>query len=173
MFGDEISEGCCDKGTSFENDDVSCLPNDKASPKINIVAKWGKKKVHLPDLSETTTIAQVKEILSEKTGVLPKRQKLIGLSLKNKNNRSSVGDDSCLRDVQTKMGSKSKSDKNVVEHSFILMGTPEDKIFVDPGEKIDLPDVVDDFDLDFCAGSTEVSVVTHLGPSLIVQNVLP
>ena len=32
----------------------------------------------------------------------------------------------------------------------------EEKIFVDPSDRDDLPDVVDDFDLDFNAGSSEV-----------------
>ena len=36
------------------------------------------------------------------------------------------------------------------------MGTPEEEIFVDPSEKTDLPDIIDDFDLDFNAGSEEV-----------------
>ena len=35
------------------------------------------------------------------------------------------------------------------------MGTREEHIFVDPNEKDDLPDVIDDFDLDFNAGSAE------------------
>ena len=36
-----------------------------------------------------------------------------------------------------------------------MMGTREEHIFVDPNEKDDLPDVIDDFDLDFNAGSAE------------------
>ena len=35
------------------------------------------------------------------------------------------------------------------------MGTPEEKIFVDPSDRDDLPDVIDDFELDFNAGSEE------------------
>lgn len=35
------------------------------------------------------------------------------------------------------------------------MGTPEEKIFVDPSQKDGLPDIIDDFDLDFNAGSEE------------------
>jgi ubiquitin-like domain-containing CTD phosphatase 1 len=35
------------------------------------------------------------------------------------------------------------------------MGTPEEKIFVDPRHCSDLPDVIDDFDLDFNAGSDQ------------------
>ena len=37
----------------------------------------------------------------------------------------------------------------------LQMGTPEEKIFVDPGDRDDLPDVIDDFDLDFNAGSDQ------------------
>jgi len=129
--------------------------NEEGSPStVNLVAKWGKNKVHLSNLSTTITIGEVKEMLSYKTGVLPKRQKLIGISLRNSSTK--VSDDSCLQDIKTKGGTKNKSNNDMVlEHSFILMGTPEDKIFVDPSEKMDLPEVVDDFDLDFSAGSTE------------------
>jgi len=35
------------------------------------------------------------------------------------------------------------------------MGTPEEEIFVDPSDRDDLPDVIDDFDLDFNAGSDQ------------------
>jgi ubiquitin-like domain-containing CTD phosphatase 1 len=35
------------------------------------------------------------------------------------------------------------------------MGTPEEDIFVDPSERDDLPDVLDDFGLEFNAGSDE------------------
>ena len=52
---------------------------------------------------------------------------------------------------------KKDGNNEKVECQFILMGTPEENIFVDPREKDDLPDVVDDFDSDFNAGSDEVS----------------
>mmetsp|Transcript_2672 Transcript_2672/g.3778 ORF Transcript_2672/g.3778 Transcript_2672/m.3778 type:complete len:272 (+) Transcript_2672:1-816(+) len=38
------------------------------------------------------------------------------------------------------------------------MGTPEEKIFVDPSDRDDLPDVIDDFNFDFNAGSDEWEV---------------
>eukprot|EP00548_Thalassiothrix_antarctica_P007418 CAMPEP_0194140438 /NCGR_PEP_ID=MMETSP0152-20130528/9987_1 /TAXON_ID=1049557 /ORGANISM="Thalassiothrix antarctica, Strain L6-D1" /LENGTH=396 /DNA_ID=CAMNT_0038838685 /DNA_START=26 /DNA_END=1213 /DNA_ORIENTATION=+ len=140
------------------NEATQSEKNEESPPSmtVNLVAKWGKNKVHLSNLSATITIGEVKEMLSNKTGVLPKRQKLIGLSLRNRSTK--LNDDSCLQDIKSKGGTKSKSNNNengVLEHSFILMGTPEDKIFVDPSEKIDLPEVVDDFDLEFSAGSTE------------------
>ena len=45
------------------------------------------------------------------------------------------------------------------------MGTPEEKIFIDPSDRKsqDLPDVIDDFDLDFNAGSDEVSWIYEFG----------
>ena len=43
------------------------------------------------------------------------------------------------------------ADKVVVMHEgrVVQMGTPEEQIFVDPSERDDLPDVIDDFDLDY------------------------
>lgn len=61
-----------------------------------------------------------------------------------------------LSELKIKGSNKAKgNDVKVVEHSFILMGTPEEDIFVDPCDRDDLPEVIDDFDLDFNAGSDE------------------
>ena len=115
-----------------------------------LVAQYGKEKIVLADLpSATTTVGHVKEMLREKTGILPKRQKLIGL----KAAKGAVGDDTPLSELKVK-GNKG----GTVVHQFILMGTPEEQIFVDPSEKEDLPDIIDDFDLDFNAGSEEVGI---------------
>lgn len=119
---------------------------------VTLVAKWGKERITL-DLPPATTIAEVKLMLSEQTRILPKRQKLIGLS----SGSGKVTDDLPLKDLKAK-GSKDNKTTNAI-FSFILMGTPEEHIFVDPHEKDDLPDVIDDFDLDFNAGSHEVSCV--------------
>ena len=129
---------------------------------VSLTAKWGKERIDLNMLSAETTIGKVKEMLTEKTGVLPKRQKLIGLSLKSKTAGAKLMDENVLSDLKVKSGKKNlkssdgHSNNNCVFHQFILMGTPEDKIFIDPNEKDDLPDVIDDFDLDFNAGSDEV-----------------
>ena len=125
---------------------------DSAQTTLTMIAKYGKQKIELPGLSPTSTnLRQVKELLCEKTGILPKRQKLIGL----KGTKGSVvGDDTPLSDLK----SKGNNSGGTVVHQFILMGTPEEKIFVDPSEKAGLPDIIDDFDLDFNAGSDEVSL---------------
>ena len=136
------------------SDTKNSLPLASAAPPatVTMVAKYGKEKIELADLPSTSTdIAGVKELLREKTGILPKRQKLIGLKGRE---GSTVSDATLLSDLKAKT-----SGGNGIIHQFILMGTPEEQIFVDPSDKDDLPDVMDDFDLDFNAGSEEVSIV--------------
>lgn len=109
---------------------------------VTLIAKWGKERIELSALSPQTTIGQVKDLLTERTKVLPKRQKLIGLSTVTK---KKVADDVLLSELKVKGGgsSNNKSDTASVQHSFILMGTAEKDIFVDPSDRSDLPDVVD------------------------------
>lgn len=127
------------------------LPDSVATTTaVTMVAKYGKEKIELPNLSSSMTIGAVKELLREKTGILAKRQKMIGLKAIG----GSVSDETVLSDIKAK-----KAGETV--HQFILMGTPEEHIFVDPGDKDDLPDVIDDFELDFNAGSEEVSGTIH------------
>ncbi len=152
---DKLKDDSCCNVTS-QNDDF----RSSKSTFVSLTAKWGKERIDLNMLPAETTIGQVKEMLTEKTGVLPKRQKLIGLSLKSISGGAKLMDENVLSDLKVKSGKKNlKGDgdsNNCVCHQFILMGTPEDKIFIDPNEKDDLPDVIDDFDLDFNAGSDEV-----------------
>jgi len=121
-----------------------------------LIAKWGKEKIELNELSPSTNIAQVKDMISEKTNVLPKRQKLIGLVTLTK---AKVTDEVLLSELKSKSKAMTKTadDGSIksVKHNFILMGTAEKDIFVDPEDHDNLPDVVDDFDLDFNAGSQE------------------
>jgi ubiquitin-like domain-containing CTD phosphatase 1 len=140
---------------------------------FTLVAKWGKERITLEKLPSSTTIGQVKTMLTKRTGVLPKRQKLIGLSVQG---NSKLSDEVTLSKLKTKgkpqPSAAVSSDttttstkagpavaepalQQVVVHQFILMGSAEQDIFVDPNERDDLPDVVDDFDFDFTAGSEE------------------
>ena len=76
----------------------------QTSATVTMCAKYGKEKIELSNLSPTTTnISHVKEMLYEKTRILPKRQKLIGL--KRKSGRSTVSDDTPISDLKVK-GSK-------------------------------------------------------------------
>jgi hypothetical protein len=138
------------KGGASTNNAIPCT----------LIAKWGKEKIVLEKLTVRDTIATVKDRLTEKTGVLQKRQKLIGLTAVNGGSKA-ISDSTVLGDLKvkpTKKNASSSSPNGVpagddgalgVVHEFILMGTPEEDIFVDPSEKDDLPDVIDDFDLDF------------------------
>lgn len=121
-----------------------------ASKGITLIAKWGKERVVLENLDGETTVGAVKDLLAQRTGVLSKRQKLIGLKTKS----SKLNDGVVLKDLKVKNAKKTETD-GFVSHEFIMMGTKEENIFVDPNEKDDLPEVVDDFDLDFNAGSSE------------------
>jgi Ubiquitin family len=135
--------------------------SDNAEEKmpVMLIAKFGKERITLGELDTTTTIGEVKELLSSKTGILPKRQKLIGLAIRP-GVAKSLTDDVVLGNLKVKPGKKFDTATSAfagIVHQFILMGTPEEQIFVDPRDRDDLPDVIDDFDLDFNAGSNEVS----------------
>jgi ubiquitin-like domain-containing CTD phosphatase 1 len=135
------------------NGSLCSLPDQMEATHISItlVAKFGKERITLLRLASSTTIAQVKYLLHEETRVLPKRQKLVGL-VSNTGGAKGVHDALPLSELKVK-GKSDGSDEIV--HQFILVGTPEEEIFIDPGERDDLPDVVDDFELDFNAGSPE------------------
>jgi ubiquitin-like domain-containing CTD phosphatase 1 len=140
--------------------------DDATHPVYTMVAKWGKERIVVEDLAASTSIGTVKDRLTEKTGVLQIRQKLIGLAAVNGGARA-INDDLTLADLKVKNNNAARNkssagsnagadqDRKVIVHEFLLMGTAEKDIFVDPSERDDLPDVVDDFDLDFNAGSDE------------------
>jgi ubiquitin-like domain-containing CTD phosphatase 1 len=119
----------------------------ETSSKVTLIAKFAKERIALEELDGSTTIGQVKDILWARTKVLPKRQKLVGLVAISGGSKG-VHDDLPLSDLKSKGKAKQ-------QFEFILMGTPEEDIFVDPGDRDDLPEVLDDFDLEFNAGSTE------------------
>ena len=141
--------------TSFERLRKQHIMGDAivANPGVTLIAKWGKERIVLEGLNGETTIENVKELLEDRTGVLAKRQKLIGLTAIG---AGKVTDELMICDLKVKSG-KTQDGFSGVVHSFIMMGSREEHIFVDPSEKDDLPDVIDDFDLDFNAGSSEVS----------------
>jgi ubiquitin-like domain-containing CTD phosphatase 1 len=116
---------------------------------VTLIAKFNKQQIELIDLHPWTTIREVKEMLQEETNILAKRQKLVGLVAKD-GGAKGVVDSLTLDGLLTKNAKTGE-----YKHQFILMGTPEEQIFVDPSQKTDLPDVVDDFELDFSAGSNE------------------
>jgi ubiquitin-like domain-containing CTD phosphatase 1 len=150
-----------------EDNDEEEDEEDDDTAKVTLIAKFGKERICLEHLPEYTTIGQVKQLLRSKTNVLPKRQKLVGLQAAqtNQNGTKGVFDELPLSELKSKgsttivkqPASKSKNATTITTHQFILMGTPEKDIFVDPSERGPdaLPDVIDDFELDFNAGSDE------------------
>jgi ubiquitin-like domain-containing CTD phosphatase 1 len=126
--------------------------------RVTLIAKFGKERITLTGLPPETTISQVKFLLQEKTRILPKRQKLIGLTAQRGGTKG-VHDDLAIHELATKGSSSTQptdgtgSSTVIITHQFLLMGTAEEAIFVDPAARDDLPDVVDDFELDFNAGS--------------------
>ena len=117
---------------------------------ITLIAKFGKERIHLTGLSPDMTIGQVKGELQQHTHILPKRQKLLGLTAQT-GGAKGVHDQLPLSQLKLKNNNATAKQ----QHQFILMGTPEEAIFVDPHQlsSDDLPEVVDDFELDFNAGS--------------------
>ncbi len=48
----------------------------------NVVVKWNGKEYTISDIVDTDTVHDLKCMISKQTGVMPERQKLIGLKLK-------------------------------------------------------------------------------------------
>jgi hypothetical protein len=107
-------------------------------PTVTLVAKYGKEKIELASLPPSTSILEVKELLRQKTGILPMRQKMIGLKVSS--GASSVADETRLGELKVRKGGDSNAS---VVHQFILMGTPEEAIFVDPSDKGEIQLCVD------------------------------
>jgi ubiquitin-like domain-containing CTD phosphatase 1 len=157
------SEAAQHQMLAHQNSSLGSLPEKLEEQCMNdeyytLIAKYGKEKITLVDLSPDTTIAQVKQMLQAHTRILPIRQKLVGL-LAEQGGAKGVHDELPIDRLKVKGGAKAKlkncHGKKVIQHQFILMGTPEEQIFIDPSERDDLPDVLDDFDLDFNAGSDQ------------------
>ena len=120
---------------------------------VTLTVRHNKDRIVLDGLPPATSVLQVKEMIQQQTRILPKRQKLVGLAARA-GGAKGVTDDLPLSELQVKGRQPDAADR-IVAHSCILMGTPEERIFVDPGDRDDLPDVIDDFELDFSAGSDE------------------
>lgn len=47
-----------------------------------LIVKWSGKEYAIDDISSSSTVGDLKTMISEKTKVLPQRQKLLGLKYK-------------------------------------------------------------------------------------------
>lgn len=104
-----------------------------SSDSITMIAKFGKERIVLSCLTPETTIGAVKDMLRSRTGVLPKRQKLIGLTLvRTEGGPTTLTDQVLLSGLKVKKakGKTNGLGESAVVHEFILMGTPEEHIFI-------------------------------------------
>ena len=58
---------------------------------VCVTIKWSGKEYSIDKLLPTDTVGYLKEVIKEKTGVLPERQKLLGLKYKGKKKVSRYG----------------------------------------------------------------------------------
>ncbi|XP_070789920.1 ubiquitin-like domain-containing CTD phosphatase 1 isoform X3 [Pituophis catenifer annectens] len=100
---------------------------------VSLIIKWGGQEFLITTLSEEDTVLDLKQSLKGLTGVLPERQKLLGLKVKGKPAENDV-----------KLGSlKLKPNTKIM-----MMGTREESLEDVLGPPPDNEDVVNDFDIE-------------------------
>lgn len=99
---------------------------------IKICVKWSGKEYDI-ELLENDTVAELKNAIQKNTGVRPDRQKLLNLKLKGK----SPEDDCRLSHLKLKPGFK-----------LMMMGSLEQDIAEAAERPVDLPEVVNDLDIE-------------------------
>ncbi|XP_038065125.1 ubiquitin-like domain-containing CTD phosphatase 1 isoform X1 [Patiria miniata] len=99
----------------------------------NVIVKWNGKEYSIPDVSVSDTVLDLKCMISKQTGVLPERQKLIGLKLKGK----VPPDDTVISALQLKASTK-----------LMMIGTREETIAAANEKPKDMEEVIDDFDIE-------------------------
>ncbi|XP_027201980.1 ubiquitin-like domain-containing C-terminal domain phosphatase 1 [Dermatophagoides pteronyssinus] len=106
------------------------LTNDQRK----IVVKWSGNEYIIDNLNDVATILNLKECIYGKTGVKPERQKLIGLKT---NNGRTVDDDTKIEHLVMKPGFK-----------VMMIGSKEEQIANIDLDPSDIPNVINDFDID-------------------------
>ncbi|XP_074640862.1 ubiquitin-like domain-containing CTD phosphatase 1 [Tubulanus polymorphus] len=99
---------------------------------IDFIVKWSGKEYKIEGLSESETVYNLKDAIKKQTGVMPERMKLMGLKYKGK----PPDDDVSLGLMKLKATTR-----------VMMMGTREDDL-VDMEPPKDLPEVVNDFDIE-------------------------
>ncbi|KAF6083446.1 ubiquitin like domain containing CTD phosphatase 1 [Phyllostomus discolor] len=100
---------------------------------LPIIVKWGGQEYSVTTLSEDDTVLDLKQFLRTLTGVLPERQKLLGLKIKGKPAENDVK----LGALKLKPNTK-----------IMMMGTREESLEDVLGPPPDNDDVVNDFDIE-------------------------
>ena len=100
-----------------------------------ITVKWSGQKIDISDLHGPTTLSQLKQVISTRTGVLPERQKLLGVRYP-----PAVSDTGSLtlQELGVKNGAK-----------LMMMGSREETIAAAQEVPADLPEIINDFDIKY------------------------
>merc|ERR1740119_72735 len=99
----------------------------------NLVVKWAGKEYEINDLEGTDSVMDLKVKIMEKTGVRPERQKLLNLKAKGK----AATDDMKIGNLGLKGNFK-----------LMMMGSLEETIAETQSKPENLPEVINDFDID-------------------------
>lgn len=100
---------------------------------LRVCVKWNGKEFELDNLSENDTVVMLKDAIFKQTGVRPHRQKLLNLKFKGK-----VPDDDCqLSSLTLRPGFK-----------IMMMGSLEEDIEDANKPPENLPEIIDDFDIE-------------------------
>lgn len=100
---------------------------------VNLIVKWAGKEYSIPDLPLHGCVMDLKHAIFEKTGVLPERQKLVGVKCKGKPVTE------CVRLSDLKLESNAK---------IMMVGSLEKSIQDASTPPEDIPDVINDLDDD-------------------------
>lgn len=104
------------------------------SAHLNFAIKWNGQEYTIPNLLISKTVGDLKKEIFKLTNVLPERQKLLGLKTKNGQTATDIN---LIDDLNYKPNTK-----------ILMMGTQESKISDINTKPENLPDVIDDFDID-------------------------
>jgi ubiquitin-like domain-containing CTD phosphatase 1 len=124
-----------------------------AAPPLDLVFSFNKAKISIQVPAEGATVGDVKLELEDLTGVLAKRQKIVGMMHKGR----MASDEMPLTDVR--LGKK-----------LMLIGTAEKNIIVEPDPE-DLPDVFNDLDVDYSGDRSGKTVRTPDNLMLLSQRI--
>lgn len=100
---------------------------------VDVIVKWGGKEYEVKSLDPTDTVEKLKVKIMEKTGVRPERQKLLNLKLKGK----AATDTTEISSLALKPGFK-----------IMMMGSLEETIVETQTKPENLPEVINDFDIE-------------------------
>lgn len=100
---------------------------------LKITVKWSGKEYEITDIRGEDTVLALKERIHKETGVLPKRQKLLNLKFKGK----AAQDEDLIGKLDLRPGFK-----------LMLMGSREEDIAEVSRAPENMPDVVDDLDIE-------------------------